>query len=137
MTEKTSNKKVIIGLAALAAVIVLFLVIYNVFGAKPVEGSKAITIQVVNKEKESTVYEVKTDAAYLSQAMEEAEGLTFEGTESEYGLTVETVNGEAARFEDGVYWSFYVNDEYCNYAADSQPVNDGDKFRIEYTVYSE
>ena len=32
------------------------------------------------------------------------------------------------------YWSFYVNDEYCNYGIDSQPVHDGDKFRIEYTV---
>lgn len=136
MTEKqTSKKKIWLGLGCLVALIVALAVIYSVFGAKPVAGSKDITIEVINKAQESTLYEVSTEAEYLRQAMEEADGLTFEGTESDYGMMVNTVNGETADYSvDGSYWSFYVNEEYCNYGIDSQPVADGDAFKIVYTA---
>lgn len=136
--KKTSNKKVVIGVIVLAAVIALMAIAYNAFREKPVQGSKEITIEVVNKAKESTTYELKTDAEFLRQAMEEAkeQGLTFEGEETEYGLTISTVNGEKADFNtSSSYWGFYVNNEYCNYGVDTQPVEDGDAFRIEYTIY--
>ena len=133
--KKMSKGKIVLALAALAAVVAVLIGVYSVFGAKPVEGSKNITIEVVNKAAESTVYEVSTDAEFLRQAMDEAEGLTYEGTESEYGLMVSTVNGEVADYSvDCSYWSFYVNDEYCNYGIDSQPVMDGDAFAIVYTA---
>ena len=136
MTEtKKSNKKVILGVAALVVVIAALAIVYSVFRAKPVEGSKAITIEVVNQAEESTLYELKTDAEYLRQAMEEAEGLEFSGSESQYGLTIETINGETTDFNNGSYWSFYVNGDYCNYGVDSQPVYDGDAFQIVYTIY--
>ena len=70
--QKKSSKKVILGVAALVVVIGVLAVIYNVFREKPVEGSKSVTIEVVNKEKESTTYRLKTDAEYLRQVMEEA-----------------------------------------------------------------
>ena len=136
MTEKqTSKKKIWLGLGCLVALIAALAVIYSVFGVKPVAGSKDITIEVINKAQESTLYEVSTEAEYLRQAMEEADGLTFEGTESDYGMMVNTVNGETADYSvDGSYWSFYVNEEYCNYGIDSQPVADGDAFKIVYTA---
>lgn len=136
MTENTnkSNKKLWIGIAALVVVIAALIGIYFAFGAKPSAGSKALTIEVINDEGTSTMYETKTDAEYLRQAMEETEGLTFSGTDSEYGLMVDTVNGLRADYvQDNAYWSFYVNEEYCNYGVDAQPVNDGDAFRIIYT----
>lgn len=132
---KKSNKKVVIGIIALVVLIAALAGVYFAFSAKPVEGSKAITIEVVNGAQESTVYDVQTDAEYLRQAMEEADGLTFSGTESEFGLMVDTVNGERADYTlDGAYWSFSVNGEYCNYGIDSQPVLDGDAFAITYTL---
>ena len=142
-TNKSSNKaakkqntlKIIIGVAALAVVIAVMAMLYAKFSEKPVEGTKQITIEVIGKEKNSTTYELKTDAEYLRQAMEEAEGLTFEGEEGDYGLVIYTVNGDTANFNtDKSYWSFYVNGEYCNYGVDTQPVEDGDAFKIEYTV---
>lgn len=135
METKKSNKKAMIGIAVLAVVIVVLAVIYCIFREKPVEGSKSITIEVVNQSSESENYQLKTDAEYLRQAMEEAEGLTFSGTESEYGLMVETVNGVTADYNaDGAYWAFYVNGEYCMYGVDTQPVEDGDAFSIIYTA---
>lgn len=135
METKKLNKKVIIGVVVLAALIVVLAVVYNIFREKSVEGSKSITIEVVNQSSESENYQLNTDAEYLRQAMEEADGLTFSGTESEYGLMVETVNGVTADYNvDGAYWAFYVNGEYCMYGVDSQPVEDGDAFSIIYTV---
>ena len=133
--KKVSKGKIGLALGALIAVVAILIGVYAAFGAKPVAGSKDITIEVVNKAAESTVYELSTDAEFLRQAMDEAEGLTYEGTESEYGLMVSTVNGEVADYSvDCSYWSFYVNDEYCNYGIDTQPVMDGDAFSIVYTT---
>ena len=133
--KRVSKGKIILGIAALIVVIAGLIGVYAAFGAKAVAGSKDITIEVVNKASESTVYEVATDAEFLRQDMEEAEGLTFEGEEGPYGLAISSVNGEVADFNvDGSYWSFYVNEEYCNYGIDSQPVMDGDAFKIVYTT---
>lgn len=132
--KKVSRGKIVLGVAALIAVIAVLIGVYSAFGAEAVAGSKDITIEVVNKAAESTMYELSTDAEFLRQAMEEAEGLTFEGEEGPYGLTISSVNGEIADFNvDGSYWGFYVNEEYCNYGVDSQPVMDGDAFKIVYT----
>ena len=130
-----SKKTLIAGLAALVVLISVLAVIFIKFREKPVEGSKSITIEVVDKEGESKAYELKTDAEYLRQAMEEAEGLSFSGAESDYGMMVDTVNDLTADYPtDGAYWSFYVNGEYCNYGIDTQPVADGDTFSIVYTT---
>ena len=109
------NKK-IWGAGLLVVLIAAFAIVYGVFREKPVEGSKEITIEVVNQAEESEVYELKTDVEFLRQAMEEAEGLEFSGQESEYGMMVEVVNGEL-----------------CNNGIDTQPVEDGDEFQIVYT----
>ncbi len=133
--QKKANKKIIIGIAVLLIAIAAFSGIYFLFGAKPVAGSKSITIEVVDERQETTAYQLQTEVEFLRQAMEEAEGLSFSGTESEYGMMVDTVNGLTADYNtDGAYWSFYVNGDYCNYGIDSQPVLDGDIFSIRYTL---
>ena len=134
-TKKPGNRKMVFAVIALIIAIAAAACLYFAFREKPSEGKKQITISVVGISGEATDYALQTDAEYLRQAMEEAEGLTFSGQESEYGMMVETVNGEGAVFaENGAYWSFYVNGDYCNYGIDTQPVEDGDLFRIEYTV---
>lgn len=133
--RKKKTGKVVLGVVILAAVIAVFACIFVKFSEKPVEGSKEITIEVVDDKEQSTKYEVNTDAEFLRQAMEETDGLTFDGDESEYGLMISSVNGITADFNiNGAYWSFYVNDEYCQYGVDTQPVTDGDAFAIVYTV---
>lgn len=128
------NKKKLIGVGMLAIVVAVMLFVYNGFKEQPVEGAKAVTIEVINAAEESVVYEVHTDAMYLQQVMDEADGLTYVGEEGPYGLMVTEVNGESAIYEeDGAYWGFSVNGEYCNYGIAEQPVEDGDAFQIIYT----
>ena len=131
----SSKSKKIIGVSAVVALVAILAVVFFVFRETPVEGSKSVTIEVVNKTEETKEYTLKTDAKYLKQAMEEAEGLEFKGSDGQYGLMITEVNGELAEYTtNGAYWSFYVNDKYCNYGIDQQPVNDGDTFKIVYTV---
>jgi len=132
MTEaKKSSKKIWLGVAGLVVLVAALITVFLVFGPKTTEGSKAITIEVINKAQESVVYEVKTDAEYLYQAMDEADGLTYE---TENGMVM-SINGEVADYSvDSSYWAFYINDGYCNYGIDLQPVTDGDEFQIIYTV---
>lgn len=131
------KKKILIAVGAFLALVAILVGVYFIFVKKPTEGSKNITIEVINSKEESKVYELKTDALYLKEAMEEAKGLIFDGEDSQYGFTVITVNGESADFNvSSAYWSLYVNGEYCNYGVDSQPVEDGDEFQIIYTEYT-
>ena len=53
--QKESNKKLWIGLAILVVIVAALAIIYSVFRAKPVEGSKAITIEIISKEENSTI----------------------------------------------------------------------------------
>ena len=54
MESKGLNKKIIIGAAALIVMIAAFLIIFNVFREKPVQGSKSITLEVLNQEKQTS-----------------------------------------------------------------------------------
>lgn len=135
MKQAASKKKLFIAGGFLILLIAALAAVYAAFGAKPVTGSKYVTIEVISQSQESTIYELQTDAEFLKQAMEEARGLTFSGTEGPYGLMIDTINGEKAEYNtNGAYWSFYVNDTYCNYGIESQPVLDGDSFTIAYTT---
>ncbi len=110
------------------------MIIFNVLRDKPAKGSKSVTLEVLNQENQTSEYSVQTDAEFLRQAMEEAEGFTFDGEEGQYGFTLFTINGETHDWNvDGSYWAVYVNGEYGQYGIDSQPVKDGDVFRFEYT----
>ena len=126
--------KIALGVLCVVLVVALLAGVYVLFGPKGIAGTKNITITVVASDGAKTEYKVKTDAEFLKEAMDGAEGLSYGGTESEFGMMVDTVNGERADYMlDGAYWAFYVNGEYCSYGIETQPVTDGDAFSIEYT----
>ncbi|WP_029232316.1 DUF4430 domain-containing protein [Butyrivibrio sp. VCB2006] len=130
-----NNKKTIIGVVCLVALLAVFSVCWFAFGPKATKGAKHITVEVLNSAGEATEYQLDTDAEFLRQAMDElnAQGFSYDGTDSEYGIMVSTINGEVADYNtDGAYWSLFVNDEYGQYGADSQPVTDGDKYTWAY-----
>lgn len=133
MEGKGSKKGIIVIGVILVVFVAISLILYAAFRARTAEGSKAITVTVVDQEGTTQVYEHRTDALYLKQALDEIEGLSIEGVEGDYGIYVQSVNGQEAIYDrDGAYWAFYVNGAYCNYAIEEQPVNDEDAFEIRY-----
>lgn len=132
--KKHFSLKKALAAGAFALLIAALALVYLVFSEKPVSGSKAITITVVNSAAQEKAFPVRTDAQYLRQAMDECRGLTYSGTEGPYGIMLDTVNGERVVYsENGAYWSVTVNGQYGNYGIDEQPVEDGDAFVIAYT----
>lgn len=140
MTNKKGGSKlpIIIAVAALVLAAGIFALVYFFNKPQGVQGTKAYTVSVVDKDGKSTDYTGKTDAEFLRGLMDELkdQGFTYEGTDSDYGLYITTINGLKADYDtDGAYWSIYVNGEYGQFGADQQPVNDGDAFKFAYEVY--
>lgn len=53
----------------------------------------------------------------------------IKGEDSQYGLYVKTVNGTTLEFDtDGMYWAFYVNDEYVTVGVDATKIKSGDNY---------
>ena len=136
-----NQTKIIISVVAVLAVIAILAGVYFALAPKAQQGSKSVTVEVVDDKGTSKSYETKTDAEFLSQVMDElvkAGDFSYEGTNGDYGLYINTINGVTADYDtDGAYWSIYVNDEYGMYGADSQPVADGDAFKFVYEVYAQ
>ncbi len=132
----SKQKKMIVTLVVLVAVIAVLAGVYKAFGAKTSAGTKHCTVEVVASDGSTTSYETASDSEYLKDIMDtlSATGtFSYEGEESEYGLYITAINGETADYNaDGAYWAIYVNGEYGQYGADQQPVADGDTFRFVY-----
>ena len=127
-------KKKILGVIAIIIVIAALSSIYFAFREQPAEGLKTVSVEVVLSNGQSEIYETSTDAKYLRDVLDEMDGIVYRETQNGFGPMVTEVNGETAIYEEnGAYWAFYVNGEYCNYGISDQPVNDGDEFKIEYT----
>ena len=130
------NKKLILAIAALVLVAALFVGIYIATRPETTQGAKTYTVTVVHADGTSKDFTYHTDEEYLGAALV-AEGLIV-GYESQYGLTVETVDGETASWDEAkAYWALYVGEEYAMAGVSATPVNDGDSFKWVYTVSNE
>ena len=127
-------KKKLLGILAIIIAIGALVGVYYAFREKPAEGLKHVSVEVVLSDGQSEIYETSTSALYLREVLDEIDGITYSEMINGFGPMVTEVNGETAIYEEnGAYWAFFVNGEYCNYGISDQPVNDGDAFRIVYT----
>ena len=128
-----TTRALIVGILGLALLIGAMVYAWTTNRPAVKEGSKAIVVQIVDDQGKTTSYAHKTDAFFLMQALDEIDGLTIEGEDSDYGLFIKSVNGLQAVYElDNAYWSIYINGEYATQGADTQPVSDGDTFTLKY-----
>lgn len=130
--------KIILAAVAALALIAAMILAYIHFVPKTQEGLKTVTIEVIDKQGNTTTYEVKTNGEYLIDAMKDAKasGFTYDGENGEYGFTIYSINGLKADFNaDSAYWGFYINDEYANFGVSEQPIADGDKITFRYIIY--
>mgnify|MGYP000163486889 FL=1 len=129
------NKKVLI----IAAVVLILIAaaLFFIEGSKkpmPIEGAKTITVTVMQEGVENKVFTIHTDAEFLRGALEQEK--LIEGSESQYGLYVTTVDGVAVDDSLRQWWCF--NDGEGNMldtGVDSTPIADGDAFQIVLSTY--
>lgn len=129
--QKKSNKKIWLAVAALVAAVAVLLGVYFVNRPAPQQGGKAIAVQVVLLEGEPSDYTIQTDEEYLRGALESID--LIEGSESEYGLFVTTVNGVTVDDSKQQWWCFTQDGEMLMTGVDTTPIADGDHFEITLT----
>lgn len=126
------NKKLVIAAIAVVAVIGLMLGVWFATRPETAEGSKAYAVTVVHKDGTVKEFSYRTDAEFLDDALL-AEGL-IAGDEGPYGLTVITVDGEAAVWDtDNAYWAIWIGEEMAMTGISEIPIYDGSSFKLEYT----
>lgn len=127
------NKKLVLAVIAIAAVIVLMLGLYLVTRPEAVAGGKEITVTVVHSDGTEKVFSYSTDAEYLGEVIV-SEGLV-NGEEGPYGLYFDTVDGETASWEENQsYWSILIGEEYATTGADGVVLTDGGEYSLVYTL---
>ena len=125
------NKKTLIALIVLVVLVIGAFAVWKVNAPQGQTGDKTILVSVV-VDTETSDFVIKTDAEFLRGALEQ-EGLV-EGTESEYGLYVTTVNGVTADESQQQWWCFTRSGGTLETGVDSTPIADGEHYEITLTT---
>jgi hypothetical protein len=128
-----NNKKLILVAVALVTAVAVMLGVYFATRPETSQGAKTITVTVVHKDGTEKVFEYNTDEEYLGPVLLD-EALVV-GENGPYGLMISAVDGEVADWNvDQGYWALFVGEEYAVTGADTTPINDGDSFKLVYTI---
>ena len=88
------------------------------------QGKTAFTVSITFKDGSQKTYTVNTDKTTLGEALVELKLIS--GTMGDYGLMIETVDGETVKYaDDGKYWAFYINGEYAMSGVDTTDITAG------------
>lgn len=125
------NKKTLIALIVLVVLVIGAFAVWKVNAPQGQTGDKTIVVSVV-VDTETSDFVIETDAEFLRGALEQ-EGLV-EGTESEYGLYVTTVNGVTADESQQQWWCFTRGGGTLETGVDTTPIADGERYEITLTT---
>jgi len=133
ITEKTNSKPTLrwLPVLLLAALALIFVIIFLVARPSVSKGAKHITVHVTHLDQSVNTFEYDTDAEFLRQVLKEENGL-IDGSEEAYGLWIKTVDGETADDTKQEWWGYSVNGEMAMYGVEQQPVTNGDV--IDFTL---
>ena len=127
------NKKLMLSLIALVLVATVMAGVYVTTRPETAAGSKTITVSVTHSDGAVKEFTYHTDEEFLGPVITE-NGLV-EGSVGEFGLVIESVDGEKASWEENQsYWALYIGGEYATTGADTTPIHDGDAFSLVYTI---
>ena len=126
------NKKLILAVVALVAVIAIFAGVYVATRPEAQQGAKAFTVVVVHADGTEKTFEYRTDAEKLGAVLEEKGLIESEGADD--GM-FHTVDGEKADWNvNQSYWAFYEGDEYAMTGIYDTNIENGGVYKLVYTI---
>lgn len=127
------NKKTILAVVALVAVIAIMAGVFFLTRPETSQGAKTITVTVVHKDGTSKDFTCQTDEEYLGSVLLAEE--IVEGEQGEFGLYFNTADGETADYSvDGGWWQIFVGEEAATTGADGIAIADGGVYKLVYTI---
>ena len=129
------NKKLIIGIVALAVVVALMVGVYVSTRPEAVEGEKNVTIVIVYEDGTEKKLEYATTCDSLADLLLEKELVTGY-TSEEYGFTIVSVDGITLDWStDGAYWALYEGEEYATESAAGIMLTEGGIYKLVYEKF--
>ncbi len=126
------NKKMLVLIVALVAAIAALAAIYFTTRTEASAGEKTIRVTVVHKDGTEKEFVYQTGEEFLGavlygQGLLEADGVD----EGMFNI----VDGERADWNvDNSYWALYEGDAYAMEGVDTLVIEDGDTFKLVYTI---
>ena len=126
------NKKLVLAVIALVAVVAVFAGIYFATQTGSSVGSKSFTVTVVLADCSTKELSYRTDADKLGAFLEEKGLIDSKGADA--GM-FHSVDGEKADWnENQSYWAFYIGEDYAITGIYDTPIEDGAIYKLEYTI---
>lgn len=129
------KKNYLYGIAAAAVFCALAFGLWRVWQSslpETAEGEKTVTVEVTHGDGSTAEFTYQTNLEYLGELLAQ-EGL-ISGTPGDYGLFVETVDGETVDYaRDQSWWRLTQNGQDVTTGADAVVLRDGDRYGWFYT----
>lgn len=126
------NKKLILAVVALVAVVAVFLGIWFATRPETSQGTKTITVTVIHSDGTEKAFSYSTAQTNLGAFLESEGLIASEGADD--GM-FHTVDGEKADWNvNQSYWSFYLGEEYAVTGIYATDIVDGAAYKLVYTV---
>ena len=126
------NKSILIGVAILLVLVIAALVVYNVTRPQAQAGTKTITVTVVHKDESQKEFKITTTSDNLRGALDQEK--LVQGSESEYGLFIETVDGETADSANQEWWAVTKDGVMTETGVEGTMIADGEHYELTLTV---
>ena len=120
----------ILGGAVFIALLAAALLLWKGYSAKPEEGSKQITFELVAKDQSATEFTIQTDAEFLAEALVEEELITY--AKDGYYTTINGITCDYSK--DQSWWCITKDGQMTNYGLNDLPIADGDHYEATYTI---
>ena len=112
--------------------VLVLVLVYAAIAPAADSGEKTITVEITHGDGTVNTYTITTTESYLRGALEQ-EGLVS-GPTTEYGLWVQTLDGETADEDAEQWWGYTKSGTYVETGVDTTPLTDGDTF--EFTLHT-
>lgn len=122
------NRNILIAAAVLLVLVAGALIVFLTNRPAASVGDKTVTVEVVHGDGSENTFSIATDEQTLRGALEQEQ--LIDGTESEYGIYILTVDGETADESQQQWWSITQDGEMCMYGADELMIADGDHYEL-------
>ena len=122
------KKNTIIAAVLLILAVAAAGLLYMKFKPETTEGAKKITVTVIHADGSEKTFEYDTDVEYLGEILLKEK--LIEGEKGQYGLYIQTVDGETADESKQQWWCITKGGEMVNTSVDTTPIQDGDQFEL-------